>query len=45
LAAATGNARSPTVTSRVGRTSEASVADERRRLREGMSATRVSYII
>ena len=40
LAAATGNARSPTVTSCVGRTSRASVADERRRpIREGMSAT------
>jgi len=30
------------VTSRVGRTSKASVADERRRRGEGMSATRVS---
>jgi len=29
LAAATGNAQSPTVTSRVGRTSKASVADEK----------------
>jgi len=43
LAAATGNARSPTVTSRVGRTSKASVADEGRRQRKGMSATRVSW--
>jgi len=42
LAAATQNARSPTVTSRVGQTSKAAVADERRRRREGMSATRVS---
>jgi len=40
LAAATGNARSPTVTSRVGRTSKASMADERRRR---MSATWVSW--
>jgi len=36
LAAATGNAWSPTVTSRVGRTSKASVADERRRWRSSL---------
>jgi len=39
LAAATRNARSPTVMSRVGRTRKASVADERRRRRDGISAS------
>jgi len=43
LTAATRNARSPTVTSHVGRTSRALVADEGRRWREDMSATRVSW--
>ena len=38
-AAATGNARSPTVDSRVDRTSNADVDDDRRRCRPGMLAT------
>jgi len=38
-AAATGNARSPTVDSRVGVTSNAEVDDDRRRRRSGVPAT------
>jgi len=38
-AAATGNARSPTVDSRVDGTSNADVDDERRRCRPGILAT------